>query len=35
MFDLNYFNIYKLFGDLVDISKFKPGKSTPGRAGSM
>jgi hypothetical protein len=25
----------KLFGDLVDISKFKPGKSTPGRAGSM
>ncbi|XP_042039104.1 TOM1-like protein 9 isoform X2 [Salvia splendens] len=25
----------KLFGDLVDISKFKPGKTTPGRAGSM
>lgn len=25
----------KLFGDLVDIAKFKPGKSTPGRAGSM
>ncbi|KAG5225375.1 hypothetical protein OIU76_027369 [Salix suchowensis] len=25
----------KLFGDLVDISKFKPGKSTPGTAGSM
>lgn len=25
----------KLFGDLVDISKFKPGKSTQGRAGSM
>ncbi|KAL1532496.1 TOM1-like protein 9 isoform X2 [Salvia divinorum] len=25
----------KLFGDLVDISKFKPGKTTPGRAESM
>lgn len=25
----------KLFGDLVDIAKFKPAKSTPGRAGSM
>ncbi|XP_073129452.1 TOM1-like protein 9 isoform X2 [Henckelia pumila] len=25
----------KLFGDLVDITKFKPAKSTPGRAGSM
>jgi hypothetical protein len=25
----------KLFGDLVDISKFKPGKSTPGRAGGL
>ncbi|KAF3618806.1 putative target of Myb protein 1-like isoform X2 [Capsicum annuum] len=25
----------KLFGDLVDISKFKPSKTTPGRAGSM
>ncbi|KAL3500548.1 hypothetical protein ACH5RR_039641 [Cinchona calisaya] len=25
----------KLFGDLVDISKFKPTKTTPGRAGSM
>ncbi|KAL3655667.1 hypothetical protein CASFOL_000063 [Castilleja foliolosa] len=25
----------KLFGDLVDISKFKPGKTTPGRTGSM
>lgn len=25
----------KLFGDLVDMSKFKSGKSTPGRAGSM
>lgn len=25
----------KLFGDLVDIAKFKPGKSPPGRAGSM
>ncbi|KAI3468230.1 hypothetical protein Pfo_024893 [Paulownia fortunei] len=25
----------KLFGDLVDISKFKPAKTTPGRAGSM
>ncbi|KAG8381861.1 hypothetical protein BUALT_Bualt05G0016800 [Buddleja alternifolia] len=25
----------KLFGDLVDISKFKPGKTTPGRMGSM
>ncbi|KAK4422278.1 TOM1-like protein 9 [Sesamum alatum] len=25
----------RLFGDLVDISKFKPGKTTPGRAGSM
>lgn len=25
----------KLFGDLVDISKFKTAKSTPGRAGSM
>ncbi|KAJ6732461.1 TOM1-LIKE PROTEIN [Salix purpurea] len=25
----------KLFGDLVDISKFKPGKSTPGTPGSM
>lgn len=25
----------KLFGDLVDISKFKPSKPTPGRAGSM
>ncbi|KAL7159354.1 hypothetical protein ABFS83_01G021600 [Erythranthe nasuta] len=25
----------KLFGDLVDISKFKPGKTAPGRAGSM
>ncbi|KAL0447454.1 UNVERIFIED_CONTAM: TOM1-like protein 9 [Sesamum latifolium] len=25
----------KLFGDLVNISKFKPGKTTPGRAGSM
>lgn len=25
----------KLFGDLVDISKFKPTKTAPGRAGSM
>ncbi|KAL5729188.1 hypothetical protein ACHQM5_002169 [Ranunculus cassubicifolius] len=25
----------KLFGDLVDIAKFKPKNSTPGRAGSM
>ncbi|XP_075518194.1 TOM1-like protein 9 [Primulina tabacum] len=25
----------KLFGDLVDITKFKPAKSTPDRAGSM
>ncbi|KAK6129690.1 hypothetical protein DH2020_036556 [Rehmannia glutinosa] len=25
----------KLFGDLVDISKFKPAKTTPGRTGSM
>ncbi|KAL3361409.1 hypothetical protein AABB24_014359 [Solanum stoloniferum] len=25
----------KLFGDLVDISKFKSPKTTPGRAGSM
>ncbi|KAF5936155.1 hypothetical protein HYC85_027284 [Camellia sinensis] len=25
----------KLFGDLVDIAKFKPTKTTPGRAGSM
>ncbi|KAI3454076.1 hypothetical protein Pfo_010739 [Paulownia fortunei] len=25
----------KLFGDLVDISKFKPAKNTPGRTGSM
>ncbi|CAA3002584.1 TOM1 2 [Olea europaea subsp. europaea] len=25
----------KLFGDLVDITKFKPSKTTPGRAGSM
>ncbi|GLU01433.1 hypothetical protein SLE2022_187400 [Rubroshorea leprosula] len=25
----------KLFGDLVDIAKFKPGKPTSGRAGSM
>ncbi|GAV90261.1 VHS domain-containing protein/GAT domain-containing protein [Cephalotus follicularis] len=25
----------KLFGDLVDIAKFKPTKPTPGRAGSM
>ncbi|XP_047972332.1 TOM1-like protein 9 isoform X1 [Salvia hispanica] len=25
----------KLFGDLVDISKFKPGKTTSGRAESM
>lgn len=25
----------KLFGDLVDISKFKPVKTTPDRAGSM
>lgn len=25
----------KLFGDLVDISKFKPGKTTPGRAETM
>ncbi|KAM7513165.1 hypothetical protein LguiB_012040 [Lonicera macranthoides] len=25
----------KLFGDLVDINKFKPTKTTPGRAGSM
>ncbi|XP_009768540.1 TOM1-like protein 9 isoform X1 [Nicotiana sylvestris] len=25
----------KLFGDLVDISKFKSSKTTPGRAGSM
>ncbi|KAL2544807.1 ENTH/VHS/GAT family protein [Forsythia ovata] len=25
----------KLFGDLVDISKFKQKKTTPGRAGSM
>ncbi|CAI9759647.1 unnamed protein product [Fraxinus pennsylvanica] len=25
----------KLFGDLVDISKFKPNKSTTGRVGSM
>lgn len=25
----------KLFGDLVDIAKFKPAKPTPGRAGSM
>ncbi|KAH7840511.1 hypothetical protein Vadar_017893 [Vaccinium darrowii] len=25
----------KLFGDLVDISKFKPTKTPPGRAGSM
>lgn len=25
----------KLFGDLVDMNKFKPTKSTPGRAGSM
>lgn len=25
----------KLFGDLVDMAKFKPTKQTPGRAGSM
>lgn len=25
----------KLFGDLVDITKFKPAKTNPGRAGSM
>ncbi|CAK9179532.1 unnamed protein product [Ilex paraguariensis] len=25
----------KLFGDLVDISKFKPTNTTPGRAGSL
>ena len=25
----------KLFGDLVDIAKFKPTKTPPGRAGSM
>ncbi|CAI9784851.1 unnamed protein product [Fraxinus pennsylvanica] len=25
----------KLFGDLVDITKFKPTKTSPGRAGSM
>ncbi|GER38069.1 ENTH/VHS/GAT family protein [Striga asiatica] len=25
----------KLFGDLVDLSNFKKGKTTPGRAGSM
>ncbi|PIM97732.1 hypothetical protein CDL12_29799 [Handroanthus impetiginosus] len=25
----------KLFGDLVDISKFKPANTTPGRTGSM
>ncbi|GFS40298.1 ENTH/VHS/GAT family protein [Actinidia rufa] len=25
----------KLFGDLVDIAKFKPAKTGPGRAGSM